>query len=526
MEAISKRNWISWVLITLLIAVSAVFSQDRPSGVIDIGSRLELMVDDYLIERMGGGAELRLHRPVEREVVFTCDKPWEGNYSGYTTLFQDGDIYRMYYHAANWKGLLSETHPTFLCYAESTDGVNWTRPALGLVEFEGSKDNNIIMPVNGILSFVPLKDSNPNCKAEEQYKALVFFRPTDELPRALWAYISGDGINWKPMRKEPVITKGYFDSQNVAFWDSVRGRYVDFHRQTRGPNDEIHPEGPQLGLDDKGPARDVLTSTSADFINWTEPQWLQYPGAPREQLYLNQILPYYRAPHFFVGFPARFMAAREIEKDLPLTEHEAYEYGSITETLFMSSRDGVHFNRWGEAFIRPGLRRSGWIYGSSFPAYGLLVTPPNTAGMPDELSMYVDDGGVWTDGGKATRIRRYTTRIDGFVSVQAPLSGGEFVTKPLVFAGKQLVMNFSTSAAGSVQVEIQDDKGSPIPGFRLADAPEIFGDQIERVVNWQGGSDVSQLEGKAIRLRFVLKDADLFSFRFTSAKIAPGANAR
>ena len=118
-----------------------------------------------------------------------------------------------------------------------------------------------------------------------------------------------------------------------------------------------------------------MTCTSEDFLQWSEPRWLQYPGAPRAQLYLNQIRPYYRAPHLLVGFPGRFMAGREIEKGLPITEHPSYRHGSISETLFMSSRDGLSFKRWGEAFIRPGPRRERWIYPASFPAYGLLVTP-------------------------------------------------------------------------------------------------------------------------------------------------------
>ena len=229
------------------------------------------------------------------------------------------------------------------------------------------------------------KTQTPLAPPDQLYKALA-------ADKALHAWASPDGIHWRPLREEPVITVGKFDSQNVSFWDQTRERYVAFYRAMRGPDDELTEEGPQLGLDDNGPARDVMTCTSADFLNWTEPQWLQYPGAPREQIYLNQIRAYERAPHLFVGFPGRFMAAREIEKGLPATEHPAYDYASITETLFMSSRDGLQFKRWGEAFIRPGPRRERWIYGATFPGYGLLTTPSAIEGMPHELSMYVNDG--------------------------------------------------------------------------------------------------------------------------------------
>ena len=87
-------------------------------------------------------------------------------------------------------------------------------------------------------------------------------------------------------------------------------------------------------------------------------------------------------------------------------------------------------------------------------------------------------------------------------------------TKPLVFSGKELILNFSTSAAGSIRVEIQNANGEHIEGFALADCPDIFGDAIERVVSWGTGSDVSQLAGKPVRLRFMLKDSDLYSLRF------------
>jgi len=112
------------------------------------------------------------------------------------------------------------------------------------------------------------------------------------------------------------------------------------------------------------------------------------------------------------------------------------------------------------------------------------------------------------------RLRRYTLRIDGFVSVHAAYSGGEFITHPLMFEGRNLVINYSTSAAGSVQVEIMDKDGQPIPGFMLDECPEIYGDEIEKVVEWKSHSDLGQISGQVIRLRFVMKDADLYSLRF------------
>ena len=110
--------------------------------------------------------------------------------------------------------------------------------------------------------------------------------------------------------------------------------------------------------------------------------------------------------------------------------------------------------------------------------------------------------------------RRFSLRTDGFVSVNAGFSGGEFTTRPLIFEGGELELNYSTSAVGSVQVEIQDGEGRPVPGFSLADSLQMFGDEIEGVFKWNDGGDLGRLAGTAVRLRFVLMDADLYAFRF------------
>jgi hypothetical protein len=112
------------------------------------------------------------------------------------------------------------------------------------------------------------------------------------------------------------------------------------------------------------------------------------------------------------------------------------------------------------------------------------------------------------------RIVRYTFRMDGFVSLHAGYSGGEVVTNPFVFEGRQLELNYSTSAVGSVKVEIQDDNGNAMPGFSLDDCPEMFADLIDGKVTWKDGGNLSRLAGKPVRLRFALMDADLYAFKF------------
>ncbi len=208
-------------------------------------------------------------------------------------------------------------------------------------------------------------------------------------------------------------------------------------------------------------------------------------------------------------------------KALPEPEHREQRaaahlrYGTaLTEGLLMASRDGVHFDRWNEAFLRPGPERvDTWNYGHNYIAWHAVETASALPGAANELSLYASEG-AWT--GDSNAMRRYTLRLDGFVSVHGGWRGGELLTKLLKFDGRELRLNMATSAAGGVRVEIQDADGQPLPGFALENCSTVFGDAVDRPVVWENGSDVSGLAGQAVRLRFVLKDADLYSFRFMS----------
>ena len=180
----------------------------------------------------------------------------------------------------------------------------------------------------------------------------------------------------------------------------------------------------------------------------------------------------------------------------------------------MASRNGTHFHRWNEAFLRPGNQRPGtWHYGQQYLAWHIVETASSLPGADRELSFYGSES-YWH--GKGSALRRYTLRLDGFVAANASWKGGELITKPFTFTGNELELNFATSAAGSLKVEIQDTAGKPVPGYTLADASDLFGDTVAGKAHWKQGTKVAALSGKPIRLRFALKDADLYSFQFTS----------
>ena len=185
---------------------------------------------------------------------------------------------------------------------------------------------------------------------------------------------------------------------------------------------------------------------------------------------------------------------------------------AVTDGMFMVGRDRLGFAVWPESFLRPGLRtRDSWFYGDTYQNWGLVETPSDIADAPPELSLYVTERTL-QEGGAA--LRRYTLRLDGFVSLYAPLAGGELITRPVTFAGSQLSLNLSTSAAGTVRVEIQDVSGQPLPGFSLADCEPLYGDALEQIVVWKNRPSLEPLAGRPVRLRFEVRDADLYSYHF------------
>lgn len=477
-----------YTLLLVAVLISALPAALHAEDPVAVGSNRELFVDRYLIERLDD-ARLVLHPPQPAEIVLRFDEPWEGLYSGYETVLKDGDTYRFYYRGMPEARHDLDTEVT--CVAESTDGIHWTKPKLGIYEVRGTKENNVVLARSrGCHNLAPFVDLNPDCPAAERYKALGGTGAP-----GLLAFVSPDGLHWKPLQDEPVITKGAFDSQNNAFWSAHEKQYVCYFR--------VFIDG----------IRWIARTTSSDFIHWTDPVELELDGKPREHLYTNQFEPYVRAPQICLGLPTRFLPGRRV-----VTDEEARRIGTpidwgyaedCTDIQLASARGGADFKRtFLEAFIRPGFDLENWTSRANYAARGMVQTGER------ELSLYVKHH----SGYPSNHIRRYTIRPDGFISVNGPYEGGELITKPFTFTGSNLSLNCTTSAAGGMHVEIQTPDGEPIEGFTMEDCSEIIGDRLDKTVCWKSGADVSSLSGRPIRLRFRLKDADLYSFQFTDTK--------
>jgi hypothetical protein len=457
---------------------------------IDIGARRELFVDHTLIEAITGKAALKMNPPKREQVVFQVTGDFENACSGvYSVLVEHEGRYLLYYRG-NYpigKGGDHSTEQT-ANVAVSTDGIHFERPEFGICDLGDGGKNNVIWQGGQGHNFIPFHDHNPAAQPDARFKAVGGTGKNN-----LYGLLSADGVHWRLAQEEPLAVTGAFDSANVPMWDRAIGKYRLFSR-----------------FFEEGRGRAIQSCLSDDFLHWTEPVPHTYDAdAPVEQFYTNATSAVPGAEHMLLSFPMRYVAERET----PLADISAMHYPGVgkkgmagmTDAVMMSSRDGVHWHRpFPEAWVRAGLDDRNWTHRNTTPAVGILPL------RDDEWSMYVSEHYGWPDN----RLRRLSIRPWGFASINGAYHGGEVVTKPLSFSGAELRINFSTSAVGSVAVEVQHADGTPAPGLALDDMAPMYGDNLDATVVWGGDAYLRRLAGEPVRLRFQLQDADVFSFRF------------
>ena len=466
-----------------LLAPLACTSPPEVREPLDVGSRRQLLLDEAWFDHIEG-VELTLHRPVPRETVIQCDRPWEGKSLHYTSVLKDGGRFRMWYRVSIGDPRVDAPEDTVLtCYAESRDGIVWDKPDLGRFEFEGSTQNNILGPPEDFTNISVLLDPNQEEGSKTRYKMI-------SRVNGISGYVSADGIAWEPVATNPLLSNGPFDSHNILLWDDERERYVIY---LRGVDPSV--PGPF-----KGGRRAIRRSESSDFLHWTEPK-LVFTADGQDpsdfNLYTNAAVKYSRAASAFFMFPMILYTDRA---------YPGAPYPGLSDVRFAYSRDGIHWERnYRQPFLMPGPDERNWLDRNPILGQGVIRTGPG------ELSLYYSD--LYRE--RASRIRRCTLRTDGFVSVDGPYEGwGEFTTRPLVFQGKELELNYKTSGGGAIQVEIRNEQGEAWDGFQLEDCLPLVGDRIDGVVQWKSGADLSSLAGNPVRLRVRLRDAGIYAFRF------------
>ncbi|MBW7894459.1 MAG: hypothetical protein H3C27_05030 [Opitutaceae bacterium] len=454
---------------------------------LDIGLRREPFFDGYLLEKLSHVSH-ELVDPVATPYTFAFDRPWEGAFSIYATIVRDGDRHLLYYRGQNGLGARSAA-----CVAESTDGIRWTRPELGLIADGDHTATNIIhvdpsAEEKTSHNFTPFLDRNPAAPADERFKAVG-----GEDKAGLFGFASADGIHWRKVQDGPIFVDGVFDSQNVAFWSETENCYVLYFR--------VWTEGLYKGR------RTIARTTSSDFRQWSAAQVMTFRDDQAEELYTNVTMPCPGAPHLYLALPSRFVPKRrwmEPARARALGVIEDRE-NDVSDTVFMTSRGGTVYDRhFPSAYIKPGPDPQDWVGRNNMVSTGLVE---------------LDGGATWGlwrchhYASTTCHLRLHTLRRDGFARLRAGRRRGRVLTKPFVAAGESLCLNFATSAAGLIRVEVLDESSQPIEGFSGRATAKLFGDSTHHVVPWPKQRRWSELSGRAIRLRFTLTDADLYALQ-------------
>lgn len=470
----SRRSY--YALFGLVLLILGAATTGRADGVIDIGSRRELFVDRLLVDQMQG-VDFKLHAPTKAP---RSRQPLPERHM--VTIIQEGDKYRAWYRDfdPDYTGEKHSGHPgEAVFYAESRNGHDWTFPKLRLQKIGGSLENNAVLAnlPPFLTNFMPFLDPRPGVDPAERYKAVAGYpgpgdkRGSTKKGIGLYGFVSPDGLQWTkrneiiPYRSE---WRHAFDSPNVAFWSEAEQLYVCYFRTWTSP-DRL---------------RSISRATSPDFVTWSDPVEMK-PNLAGEHLYTSYTHPYARAPHIYIALPTRYVPGVKDSADVVME--------NVTDVLFMTTRAGsTHYDRlFTEAFIRPGLEARRWTNRANYVAQNVHQTSPT------ELSIYHRSGD------------RYVLRLDGFTSIHAGSAEGTMTTKPVVFNGNALEVNYSTGALGFVQIEILDAKDRVV-----ATSDRLIGDSVGQVVKWKKNARLADLAGKPVRLRFTLREADLYSLRF------------
>ncbi len=504
----------------------AAFHYTDTEPVIDIGTDRQVFWDDYIVDTTRTDAVPAAHASVRREELFRTDLPWEGDNCDFYVIFDDVDGEGQSYHRMYYLGWDSSDFADIrVCYAYSYDGISWVKPELGLHSFTDPVTGEVYPQTNIVLyteeeifdNFFVMKDTRPGVPDSQLYKAICQGR-TDQLGYSsygLWAWVSPDGLHWtKTHRVLPQLEEwfGSFDSVNSLVWDETTQQFFTYFRVR---------ESQLIDGIDFVDFRKIYGATGDDFEPFdTETLFaLDYGAdAPLFEMYTNNILKYYRAPQISIGFPTRFSRNHIWAKNYeylsdPRTRLENFNAGQLTRTLsmtdamFMTSRDGYLWNRQNEAFLTPGPEyEANWIYGNCYPAYGLIETSATVPGADNEISTYLFEGKFYHE---PSVFYRYALRLDGFRSYKGSYAPQTLTTKPLTFTGSELQVNFRTSAAGSLQINLLDETGQPLEGYRSG---TLLGDDTDRRVVFE--KDLAPLNGVPVIMEFVLSDAEVYSFRF------------
>lgn len=460
----------------------------------DLSGPWQLFVDDHVIaEKSGVKRTYHPFRKYEGNPILVADKPWEGrNVYVYGTVLpaEGGRGYRMWYHA-----LPGDEDKYRLLYATSEDGIHWVKPELGIVEYHGSKANNIFIRRSGIdhiasVIHTPWDPTRP-------YKMVNF---DGGPPAGFYGGHSNDGIHWTDVSGNPLLSPGS-DVGNFI-WDPHTKRYVGYVKLNAWVKNLKR--------------RAVGFSATSDFESWPQAELILAPDE-----YDDRWVPpgTVQRTHFYglgaFAYESMYLGLLWIFR---ATDDEGYFVGPVFVEL-VSSRDGIHWLRQegGRSPILELDPEGSWDDSMVYTTQHPLVEG-------ESIKLYY--GGMdAVHGTPASQTRSSiglaTLRKDGFASLDAGGAVGIVTTRRLKGARGPLRVNCNADG-GWLKAEILDRNGNVLPGYSRDDCRPIQSDAIHHRVTWRDHSEIAP-EERLISIRFVLQNASVYSFMAGEAVAVEGA---
>lgn len=458
-----------------------------------------LLVDDTFVQSMSGARRVvhRLHL-YEGNPIIVQDKPWEchPDFRYYPSVvmwsnpvLRDSQTgkFRMWYTAFNdYDEQGRETG--LLLYAESGDGINWTKPDLGITEWKGSTHNNIVLVgpstenTGQVRHFdtpnIIYRPDEPDPKNRYRLLAWAFGGVWESDHIGVWLYRSADGLHWELVKRDAIPMAQEFNS---FFWDARQSKYVGLVRM-RG----IWP-------------RVIGYAESHDFLNWTTAQSIIEPKDLNTRYNLQGDDVY-----GLCGFPYEshyigFLHAHHTDRRL--------------EVQLMSSRDARNWSFVGEGeYVLPNDPRGGYGQGMMSTMSG----PPIRMG--DELWVYIGispcahstNPDIQNGPGQQKRVIGLAKlRVDGFASIESVEERAELITKPLAVTGAKLYVNARIDHMGELRAALLDGSGNALPGFGLTDCTPINTGGTRLQLSWAGGTPPSNM---GLKVQFEFRNTGIYSF--------------
>ncbi len=396
-----------------------------------------------------------------------------------------GDEWRMYYMTYN------RPEPMRMCMVTSTDGIRWERPKLGRVEYRGNKNNNIVWHPPAEQSFTAVTVCHDTADPANPFK-MMYYGAGGGKPTGTYVATSPDGIDWN-LRPNPVLeTTG--DQTNLMGTRDRNGKFVAYLRHK-----QMLP---------RHRARTIWRTESEDFINWKEPSSILRPDLqddPNVELYGFTGFPY---NDIYLGLIERWKGNPDVFEIHPAWSHDGLQWHrAIDRSKPLISPRFPWNERWNST-VNTAPHRSGntlrFYFGGRSKAHG------------QEL------GQVYGAVGMAV------IPIDRFAAIRGDYKEGQLITKPMKWPGGDLMLNcnytrypqgFYNGGGGTIEVEVQEENGTPIPGFSGDDKakfnnlnPFPWGERVKPVL-WPKDKSLRELAGRRIRLVFLLKDSRLYGFK-------------